>query len=83
MPSHKDGAWRTFTNCVYAGGTLLVPTYVEACPQVQQQALDTFRRLLPGWTIVGVDCSALIAQGGALHCITANVPAIGRQRRGG
>ncbi len=73
MPSHEDGIWRTFTNCIYANGALLMPTYPTRPEPAERRALATYRRLLPDWTIVPIDVSDMIVNGGALHCISMNV----------
>jgi agmatine/peptidylarginine deiminase len=79
MPSNAEGVWRTYTNVLYANGTLLVPTYPGVDPQGQETAFALYRDLLPGWTVVGIDCSGLIEWGGAIHCITRNLCHVPRQ----
>lgn len=74
MPDHNDGVWRTYTNIVFANGVVLVPTYPDYCPDLDEVALDFYRNLLPGRKVVGVDASGLIRMNGALRCITMNIP---------
>lgn len=74
MPDHRDGVWRTYTNIVLANGVVLVPVYPDYCPDLDAEALATYRRLLPERRIVGIDASGLIHMNGALRCITMNVP---------
>ena len=74
MPSHRDGNWRSYTNVIYANKTLLVPQYFGDDAQLDKVALDTYQKLLPGWEIVGIDCSTLADKRGALHCISFNIP---------
>jgi agmatine deiminase len=74
MPPSDDDRWRTYTNGVLLGGTLLVPTYRDADRQLEAAALETFRRLLPNGKVVGIDASELIAHDGALRCVTLPVP---------
>jgi len=74
MPDHADDVWRTYTNVVFANDVLLVPVYPAYCPELDQQALDLYRRLLPGRQVVGIDASELIRMRGALRCITMNIP---------
>jgi agmatine deiminase len=62
----------TYANVVFANGTLLVPTY-GIDPSIESSALDTYKRLLPEWNIVGIDCGALIIGEGAAHCVTLNM----------
>jgi agmatine/peptidylarginine deiminase len=74
MPPCSDGHWRSYTNVIFANGTLLVPTYPKVCPDLDRQALDTYRRLLPNWKVVPIDASTIITKRGALHCVSINVP---------
>jgi agmatine/peptidylarginine deiminase len=74
MPSHRDGNWRTYTNVIYANGTLLVPQYHGDNEQADKTALAIYRKILPNWEVVGIDCSTLAEKRGALHCISFNIP---------
>lgn len=74
LPDHADDVWRTYTNVVFANGVLLVPIYPSYCPELDQVALDLYRRLMPDWKVVGIDASELIKMRGALRCITLNIP---------
>jgi agmatine deiminase len=74
MPDHDDGFWRTYTNLIFANEAVLVPVYPEYCPELDQIALELYRRLLPDRRIIGIDTSELIKMNGALRCITMNVP---------
>jgi len=78
MPAHRDGQWRSHANVVYAHPLVLVPTYPAATSAADQQALALYRRLMPGWTVIGVDASGLIQRGGALHCVVLNLPHTGK-----
>lgn len=74
MPPHHDNHWRTYTNVVFANKVLLMPTYVGVDRAGREKAMEIFARLLPGWQVVGIDCTALIRGGGALRCVSATVP---------
>ena len=74
MPNNQDDLWRTYTNGLFANGLLLLPCYPRADPAAQRKAFETFRSLLPGWDVVGIDAGKLIAREGALRCITIHVP---------
>ena len=74
MPPHRDGIWRTYTNAVYANDVVVVPTYAGVDERVEREALDTYRRLLPGREILTVEATSLARTGGALRCVTLNVP---------
>jgi agmatine deiminase len=78
MPPHADGVWRSYTNVLMANHTMLVPVYPGVCPELDKEALATYRRLLPDWTILPIDAETLAARGGALHCVSCNVPALER-----
>jgi agmatine/peptidylarginine deiminase len=81
MGRQHDGLWRTYTNCVYANGVLLVPFYLDGDENRSRQALAVYRRLLPRWHIVFVDATPLIEEGGALHCAALNVPSLAKPLR--
>ena len=74
MPPHQDGFWRTYTNVIFANGAVLMPTYLGVDQQGRERALEIFARLMPGWKVIGVDCTRLIQGGGALRCVSATVP---------
>jgi len=61
----------TYTNVVFANGSLLVPSYGIG---QDLDAVETYQRLLPGWKIVPINCGALIIGEGAAHCVTLNLP---------
>jgi agmatine/peptidylarginine deiminase len=74
MPSNRGGLWKTFTNVIYANGTLIMPTYGEADVEAERVAMATFARLLPGWEVVGIDATSIIRKRGSLRCISINIP---------
>jgi agmatine deiminase len=74
MPSSRDTHSRSYTNVVFANGTLLVPLYPETDGHLDRIALEIYSRLLPGWDIVGIDVSSFSHLNGALHCLTCNIP---------
>ncbi len=78
MPTHHDGSWRTYTNVIFANGTLLVPQYPDTAPDLDKIALETYHKVLPDWKIVGIDCTRLIGKRGALHCISRCIPSLGK-----
>ena len=76
MGARHDGVFRSYTNCVFANGVLLVPKYREHDGWRLGHCEMLFRRLLPGWTVVPIDASDLIQECGALHCVSLNIPAL-------
>lgn len=84
MPPHDEKIWRTYTNVLFANGTLLVPKYPQLDPHGHAVSVATYRKLLPGWNVVGIDCSRIIEWGGAIHCMTMNlarIPGAEEERR--
>lgn len=81
MPSNADEHWRTYTNVIFANGTLLVPVYPNLNDPGKEQALATYRKLLPNWHVVEIDASSIIEMGGALHCISMNMAKMPSSRR--
>ena len=74
MPPHgEQSPGGTYTNVVFANGVLLVPSCPEASPELEREAFDVFRRLLPGWRVVGIECPKLLMRHGALHCAAVNL----------
>jgi len=74
----RDGRWWTYTNVVYANGVLLVPSYPGVADGLNEQAIDLYGRLLPGWKVVGIDPTPFTQIGGALHCLTVNLAQVTR-----
>jgi len=74
MPSNRGGVWKTFTNVIYANGTLIMPTYGAAEAEAQKEAMATYARLLPDWDIVGIDAATVINNRGSLRCVSINIP---------
>jgi agmatine/peptidylarginine deiminase len=69
MPPHgKDHFGGTYTNVLFANGVLLVPTYPDAFPETEGEVMATYRRLLPGWEVVGINAGTLARHGGVLRC---------------
>lgn len=63
----------TYVNFLFVNGGLLVPTFGDRVRD--RQALAALRAVLPGRTVTGVDCRALIWGLGAIHCLTQQQPA--------
>jgi len=69
-----NGAYRTYTNAVFANNTIIIPTYRE---EYDTTALRIWGEVCPGYTLVGIDCdntnNNIISQSGAIHCITHTI----------
>lgn len=61
----------TYANFLITNGAVIVPVYGDPMDEV---ALEIIAEHCPGRVVEGVDCRALIEQGGSLHCITMQVP---------
>ena len=66
----QGGYYLTYTNSVFVNKSLLVPTYYQ---QYDTTALRILRENLPGYNVVGINCSSTIPAGGAIHCITNSI----------
>jgi agmatine deiminase len=64
--------WRTYTNSLTVNGRVLVPIYGLGD---DQRALDIYQQAMPAHTVVPINCRASINGGGAVHCLTKEVPA--------
>ncbi|MEO8209493.1 MAG: agmatine deiminase family protein [bacterium] len=60
----------TYTNSVFINKTVLVPVYGLS---QDTTALRIYRENLPGYRIVGINCSSMISALGAIHCITKEI----------
>lgn len=76
MPPSSSGQYPpaanyyTYTNSVFVNKTVIVPVY--GLPQ-DSTALRIYRENLPGYRVVGINCSSMISALGAIHCITKEI----------
>lgn len=66
----NDGNYRTFTNAIFLNKTILVPIYELKYDTI---ALNIYKKNLPGYKVIGIDCNEIISESGALHCITKTI----------
>lgn len=64
---------RTYTNALTVNGRVLVPVY--GIPE-DKMALQVYREALPEYTIVPINCKAGVNGGGAVHCMTKEIPTL-------
>ena len=64
----------SYLNFVVLNGAVLVPTYGQ--PKNDTTALEIIGDCFPDREIVAVDCSDIIKEGGALHCMSQQQPAV-------
>lgn len=62
---------QSYANYLVINGAVLVPQYGVA---TDAEALMRVGRLFPERKVIGIDCSALISQHGAIHCISMQIP---------
>jgi len=74
QPAARDGCWRSYTNVIYANGVVLVPQFPDFSPDLDREALATYRRAFPDRQVVGIDTSAIIRKRGGLHCLSLDLP---------
>ncbi len=74
MGRHDDGFWRTYTNVIFTDRSVLVPVYADVAPEVNEAALEVFRRALPEREVKAIDATTMIRKNGSLHCVSINVP---------
>lgn len=66
------GIRRSYTNALTVNGRVLVPTYRVPEDDI---ALKTYADTLPEYEIVPIDCAVGVNGGGAVHCMTKEIPA--------
>jgi agmatine deiminase len=72
MPWDLSDAPPTYLNSLFVNNKVLVPTW--SLPE-DPQGIAAYQNVLPGYTVVGINCSSMASSGGAIHCITMQVPA--------
>ena len=74
MPPKWGDAYRSYTNVILANGVLLMPSYSDVDPEIENRAAAVYKSLLPDWTIKRINSDSLVKHGGQLHCISYNIP---------
>lgn len=64
---------RSYTNTLTINNTVLVPTF--GAPE-DDTALAIYEQTFPDYQVIPIDCSVAINGGGAVHCMTKEVPLI-------
>lgn len=62
----------SYANYVLINGAVLAPTFGQKT--TDEWALGALKDCFPDREIVPIDCRLLLEEGGALHCISANLP---------
>ena len=74
LPPKWGEDYRSYTNVIMANGVLLMPSYSDVDPELENRAASVYKSLLPNWKIKRINCDALVKEGGQLHCISYNIP---------
>jgi len=61
----------TYANFLILNDAVLVPTYHDPADRA---AVATIDALFPERSVIGINCNALIQQGGSLHCCSMQIP---------
>ena len=76
-PVAPPDGWReetlpaSYANYLLVNGAVLVPSYRQ--PRNDARAAAIIGEAFPGREVVSVDCSDIILEGGALHCLSQNL----------
>jgi agmatine/peptidylarginine deiminase len=68
---------KTYVNGIFVNKNYLMPIQSDATNPnaADKAAMAAFRKAMPGYKIVPVDASTMHGTGGAIHCITMQIPA--------
>jgi agmatine deiminase len=76
MPGRVGGAERlpaSYANFYIGNSVVLVPVFGHPNDEI---ALARIRQVFPGREVVGIDCTAMVAGLGAIHCVSQQQPSI-------
>ncbi|MEZ5453008.1 MAG: agmatine deiminase family protein [Thiothrix sp.] len=62
----------SYVNFLIINGAVLLPVYADEC--FDPVAIEQMQAAFPAHDIIPIDCRALIAQNGSLHCVTMQIP---------
>ncbi len=71
MPWSMSDAPPSYLNSLIVNDKVLVPLYGE--PE-DDTALFVYQQALPDYEIIGINCASMAGWGGAIHCITMQIP---------
>lgn len=74
MPPRWGQDWRSYTNIILANGILLMPSFSDVDPAIEDRAEQVYRSVLPNWEVKRINCDKLVKLHGQLHCISYNIP---------
>lgn len=67
----------SYVNFLILNDAVLVPTFRQS--RNDDRALGIIREQFPDRDVIGIDCLDLVEEGGTLHCISQQQPAVGNQ----
>ncbi len=73
MKNKKERLPNSYANFIFVNGGVIVPVF--NCP-ADKEALRIFKKIFPSRKIVGISATLLIQEGGGIHCMTKQEPAI-------
>ena len=82
FPPRNGKYWSPYTNIIMANRLLLMPVYDSDPPEMVENALKVYRRLLPDYHVDTVNMTTMQKLEGALHCMSINVPDFAKLPRG-
>lgn len=69
------GVHYTYANMVIFNNVAMIPLYTNSTmTQYNAGVLATYQSALPGKTVVQINCDAIVASAGVMHCIVMHVP---------
>ena len=75
MPPRSGNEWRSYTNVIMANGVLLMPSFSDVDPSIEDRAEQVYKSSLPpDWVVKRINCDKLVALRGQLHCMSYNIP---------
>ena len=75
MPPQSGNDWRSYTNIIMANGVLLMPSFSNVDPAIEDLAEQVYQSSLPpDWVVKRINCDKLVALRGQLHCLSYNIP---------
>lgn len=77
---YNNNYTRTYSNHTFVNNVIVQPVFskvVDGEPSAQwdKDAMDELRKVYPGYRIMPIDVSSFDGLGGAIHCITKQIPA--------
>lgn len=77
----QDGVWYTYTNSLIVNDRVIVPSYSSTNNAKDNQALAMYNTAAPHLTVDFVNSDYIINFGGAVHCMTKEIPRLTKRRQ--